>query len=147
MNAQAIASTKQRLQRKLAITTVLCLFWAGSLLAISGRGIAGLDSGTYLYMGVAVLAAWAANAYHTIRRLRSRDYLERAAIAEHDERNVFITYKATRLAVVIVMCAAPVAICVLAFFDMRQSIDTVAVALCFFVLAYLASWLFTSRRS
>lgn len=128
MNAQAIASTKQRLQRKLAITTVLCLFWAGSLLAISGRGIAGLDSGTYLYMGVAVLSAW-------------------AAIAEHDERNVLITYKATRLAVVIIMCAAPVAICVLAFFDMRQSIDTVAVALCFFVLAYLASWLFTSRRS
>ena len=147
MNAQAVASTKKRLQRKLAITTVLCLFWAGSLLTASGQGIAGLDSSTYLYMGAAMLAAWAASAYRTIRRLRSRDYLERAAVAEHDERNVLITYKATRLAVVIVMCAAPVAICVLAFFDMQQSIDTIAAALCFFVLAYPASWLFISRRS
>ena len=147
MNAQAIATTKKRLQRKIAITTILCLFWAGSMFTISNQSIAGLDNQTYLYMGVAILAAWAANTYRTARRLRNRDYLERAAVAEHDERNIQITYKATRLAAVIIMCMAPVAICILAFFDMQQAIDAIAIALASFMLVYLASWFCISRRS
>ena len=147
MNAQAVASTKRRLKRKIAITTILCLFWAGSMFTISNQSIAGLDNQTYLYMGVAILAAWAANTYRTARRLRNRDYLERAAVAEHDERNIQITYKATRLAAVIIMCMAPVAICILAFFDMQQAIDAIAIALASFMLVYLASWFCISRRS
>ena len=147
MNAQAIATTKKRLQRKIAITTILCLFWAGSMFAISNQSIAGLDNQTYLYMSFAILAAWAANTYRTARRLRNRDYLERAAIAEHDERNIQITYQATRLAATVVMCAAPVAICALALLDMQQAIDTIAVALAAFMLVYLASWFYISRRS
>ena len=147
MNAQAVASTKRRLQRKIAITTVLCLFWAGSMFAISSQQIAGLGSETYLYMGVAILVVWAVNTYRTVRRLRDRDHLERAAIAEHDERNIQITYQATRLAATVIMCAAPIAICVLALLDMQQAIDTIAVALAAFMLVYLTSWFFISRRS
>ena len=147
MNAQAITDTKKRLQCKIVITTVLCLFWAGSMVAISSQSIAGLGSDTYLSMALAVLIVWAVNTFRTVRRLRSQDYLERAAIAEHDERNIQITYQATRLAAVIVMCAAPVAICALAFFDMQQAIDTIAVALAAFILVYLASWFYVSRRS
>ena len=147
MNAQAVVSTRRCLKRKIGITTILCLFWAGSMFAISNQSIAGLDNQTYLYMSFAILAAWAANTYRTARRLHNRDYLERAAIAEHDERNIQITYKATRLAAVIIMCMAPVAICVLALLDMQQAIDTIAVALAAFMLVYLASWFYISQRS
>ena len=147
MNAQAVASTKQRLQRKIAITTILCLFWAGSMFAISRQRTAGLGSETYLYTGVVILAAWAVNTYRTVRRLSDRDYLERAAVAEHDERNIQITYQATRLAATAIMCAAPIAICVLALLNMQQAIDTIAVALASFMLVYLTSWFFISRRS
>ena len=146
MNEQAIANTKKRLQRKVVVTTALCLFWAGSMVAISGQRIAGLGSGTYLSMALAVFIVWAVNTYRAVRRLRNRDYLEQAAIAAHDERNIQITYKATRLAAVIVMCAAPVAICALAFFDMQQAIDTIAAALALFMLVYLVSWLYISRK-
>ena len=146
MNEQAIASTKKRLQRKVVVTTALCLFWAGSMVAISGQRIAGLGSDTYLSMALAVFIVWAVNTYRAVRRLRNRDYLEQAAIAAHDERNIQITYKATRLAAVIVMCAAPVAICALAFFDMQQAIDTIAAALALFMLVYLVSWLYISRK-
>lgn len=147
MNAQTVANTKKRLQRKIAVTTVLCLFWAGSMAAVSSRNIADLGSRTYLSMSIAILAVWAASTYRTVRRLRNRAYLERAAIAEHDERNIQITYKATRLAAVIVMCTAPVAICVLAFFDMQQTIDTIAAALVTFLIVYLGCWFFISQRS
>ena len=147
MNAQTVVGTKKRLQRKIVVTTALCLFWAGSMVAISGQKIAGLGSDTYLSMALTVLIVWAVNTFRTVRRLYNRDYLERAAIAAHDERNIQITYKATRLAAVIVMCAAPVAICALAFFDMQQAIDTIATALGLFMLTYLVSWFCISRKN
>ena len=147
MNARAVAGTKKRLQRKIVVTTVLCLFWAGSMITISGKHIAGLGSDTYLSMALTVLIVWAVNTFRTVRRLHNWDYLERAAIAAHDERNIQITYKATRLAAVIVMCAAPVAICALAFFDMQQAIDTIATALGLFMLTYLVSWFCISRKN
>ena len=147
MNAQTVVGTKKRLQRKIVVTTALCLFWAGSMVAISGQKIAGLGSDTYLSMALTVLIVWAVNTFRTVRRLYNRDYLERAAIAAHDERNIQITYKATRLAAVIVMCVAPVAICALAFFDMQQAIDTIAAALGLFMLIYLVSWFCISQKS
>ena len=147
MNEQAVASTKKRLQRKAIVTTALCLFWAGSMVAISGQRIAGLRSDTYLSAALAVFIIWAVNTYRTVRRIRNRDYLEQAAIAANDERNIQNTYQATRLAAVIVMCAAPVAICALTFFDMQQAIDTIAATLVLFMLVYLVSWFYISRKN
>ena len=104
MNEQALTDIKKLLQRKIIVTTVLCLFWAGSIVVISGQHIAGPNSDTRLSVALAVVTVWAANIFRTTRRLRSRDYLEWAAIATHDERNIQITYQATRLAAVIIMC-------------------------------------------
>jgi len=67
------------------------------------------------------------------------------AIERADERTILITYKATRIAAVILLCALPVAICVLSLLDMQMAVDTLAGAAAFFALAYLAAWFYFSK--
>ena len=136
---------KKRIVRRIVVKTVVLGFCAASMIAIMIQEGTEAAGGMLFPMTVAVIAAWAASTFRDARRLRNNTYLERAMIAETDERNILLAYKSTRLAAVIIGCAAPVAICFLSYLGMKQAVHTLAATIGFFALAYLASWGYLSR--
>ena len=146
MNDTNVNIIKNRYRRRILVRTVVLAVWAASLLAITFRGGLELPGGSYLYMVVAIAVIWAVTTLRDVRRLRDEPALRKAAIAEADERNVLITYKATRLAVVIMLCLLPIAMCLLAYNGKQEIIDALGFAVCAFLVAYLGSWFYVSRK-
>ena len=145
MAGTSVDFMRDRIRRRIVIKSAVFGFWAVSMIAMMVQGGVDLAGSTFLYMTIAVLAAWVTSTVRDVRRLRDEAYLRQAAVAETDERNVMITYKATRLAAVILGCAAPVAICILAYLGMEQAVSTLAVTICAFLIAYVVSWAYVSR--
>lgn len=147
MTSDAVQRIKNRIWRRIVVKSAVFAFWIASLFAMGmGEGVELLNS-VYLRPAIIVLAVWIASTMRDVRRLRNKDALERAAIEENDERNVLISYKATRMAVVIMVCLLPVAMLFLAFNEMHYAIDVLAIALCVFLLVYLVSWFCIAKRS
>lgn len=146
MNDTNVNIIKNRYRRRILVRTVVLAVWAASLLVITFRGGQELPGGSYLYMVVAIAVMWVVTTVRDVRRLRDESALRKAAIAETDERNVLITYKATRLAVVIVLCLFPIAMCVLAYNGKQDIIDALGFTVCTFLIVYLGSWYYVSRK-
>lgn len=72
--------------------------------------------------------------------------MHKAAIEHSDERNILITYKATRLSVVILLCALPVAVCLLAYSGMQEAVDAIGIAVAAYGVLYIGSWIYLSRK-
>ena len=142
---KSIESIKRRIVRRIIVKSIVLGIWAACMIAVMLQGEVNLPDNTLLYMTVAIIAAWAVSTIRDARRLRTEQYLKQAAIAEADERNIQTTYKATRLAAVITLCIAPVAICVLAYLGMEQAVNAIAGAIGLFAIVYLASWAYINR--
>lgn len=140
---------KKNLYRRIAMRTAIFVVWLAGLayLVISGASSeTGLGNNNYLYMMVALCAVWAIQLIRDIQRLRNEDYLKKAAIREADERSVMIAYKATRMAVIILICAFPIAICVLAFLGQAAIIDALACVVALFAALYLGCFYYFNSR-
>lgn len=137
---------KSRIWRRIIVKSVVLLLWAGCMLYIALQGDAELAASWYFYMAIMCVAVWVVTTVREARRLRDEDGLRKAAIEEADERNVLITYKATRLAVIIMACLFPIAVIVLAFQGAQETINTLAYTMCAFLVAYLGSWFYVSRK-
>lgn len=145
MSKQSIAEMKHHIYRRIGIRSLVLAIWAAGLLVFAFNNGADELASTYQYMSVALAAVWAAYLVRDLRYLKNEDLLRKQAIERNDERTVLITYKATRMAAVILLCALPVAICVLSMYGMQEVVDTLAVVTAFFAVAYLASWFYFSR--
>lgn len=146
MSDSAVQKMKSRIWRRIVVKSIILGLWVVGLLAIAFRGGQELTEGTYLYMVFAIVAVWAVSTVRDVRRLRDEAALRKAAIEEADERNVLITYKATRLAVVVMLCLLPVAMCALAYSGRQDIIDVLGFAVCLFLVIYLGSWFYVSRK-
>ena len=147
MNENAIQMIKNRIWRRIVVKTIVLGIWAVGLLAIILKGGQELATSTYLYMLVAIVAVWLATTIRDVRRLRDEAALRKASIEEADERNVLITYKATRLAVVITLCLFPIAMCVMAFNGMHDAVNLLGYVVCVFLVVYCGSWFFVSKKN
>ena len=147
MSNNTVETMRSRIQRRIAIKSIVLILWAAGMLYIALLGEGELAQNQYLYMAFACLAVWAISTVRDVRRLCDEDMLRKAAIEESDERNTLIAYKATRLATTIVACLFPVAIIVLAFLGMQETIDTLAYTMCVFLVAYLASWYYVANNN
>ena len=147
MNEKAIQMMKNRIWRRIVVKTIVLGIWAVGMLAIVLRGDQELATSTYIYMLVAIVAAWIVSTIRDARRLRDETALRKASIEEADERNVLITYKATRLAVVITLCLFPIAMCVMAFNGMHDEVDLLAFVVSVFLVVYCGSWFYISKKS
>lgn len=136
---------KQRIVRRIVLKSVIFACWIVGLIVVMMQGGGQEEGEFYLTMLIALLAVWAVTTLRDVRRLRSEDYLRKAAIAENDERNMLNMYKATRLATVIIMCAIPLAMCVLAYFGMGEAITALGVVVCSFLVLYLACLAYYNR--
>lgn len=145
MSKQSIAEMKHGIYRRIGIRSLVLAIWAAGLLVFAFNNGADELASTYQYMSVTLAAVWAAYLVRDLRYLKNEDLLRKQAIERNDERTVLITYKATRMAAVILLCALPVAICVLSMYGMQEVVDTLAVVTAFFAVAYLASWFYFSR--
>ena len=145
MTSNGTESMRARLRRRIIVKSVVFLFWAVCMVLVLLQGGNQLASQTYAYMVIAILAAWIVSTIRDVRKLRNDEYLRKAMVAESDERNMQISYKATRLAAVIVACIAPIAICVCAFLEMEQAMNALTGALFAFLAAYLVSWYYISK--
>ena len=146
MSNNTVETMKSRIRRRIAVKSAVLILWAAGMFYIALQGGGELAQNQYLYMALACVAAWVVCTVRDVRRLRDEDALRKAAIEESDERNTLIAYKATRLAVTIVACLFPIAIIVLAFQGMQETIDTLAYTMCVFLVAYLASWYYVARK-
>lgn len=145
MNVHDTAEIKQRIKRRIGLRTVLFAIWIGGLAAVAFGKETALANESYFYMMVAIAAVWIVYLIRDLRYLKNEELLRKQAIERADERTILITYKATRIAAVILLCALPVAICVLSLLDMQMAVDTLAGAAAFFALAYLAAWFYFSK--
>lgn len=145
MKDMNLMEIKRRIYRRIGIRTTLLALWAAGLLIAALRGEAGEMYSTYLYMTFALLAIWVVYLIRDLRYLKNDDFLRKQAIERSDERTIFITYKATRVAAVILLCALPVAICILSSFGMQEAADTLAIVAAAFGVIYVVSWMYFSR--
>lgn len=145
MTRKDTSPMKKRITRRIAIKTLVLGFWAASMIAIMVQQGSDAAGGMLSSMTAAVIAVWAVSTFRDVRRLRNEAYLQQAMIAESDERNILIAYKATRLAAVATGCAAPVGICALSYMGMQEAADAIAAAVGFFAVIYLASWAYFNR--
>lgn len=145
MSKQSIAEMKHQIYRRIGIRSLVLAIWAAGLLYFAHSNSTNELAGTYLYMGIALAAVWAVYLVRDLRYLKNEELLRKQAIERNDERAVLITYKATRMAAVILLCAMPMAICVLSAYGMQDVVDTLAAVTAFFAIAYLSSRLYFSR--
>ncbi|GEM_PF-3675938 len=143
-----VAAIKSNIKRRIILRTIVFAIWAAGLatLALSGHDL-GADSSTYLYAACALAAIWAVQLVRDLRRLRSDGYLAEAAIAQTDERNILIAYKATRLAAVVCITIAPIAMAVLGVLGMAEAFNALAGALCVFAVAYVICYAIINARN
>lgn len=144
MGASAV---KSNIKRRIIIRTAVLSVWAAGLayLAFFSQDT-GIDGSPYLYTILALAAIWIVQLVRDLRRLRGDAHLTEAGIAQTDERNILIAYKATRLAAVICISIAPIVMGVFCFLGMPQALDTLAGALCAFAVAYLICYYVISAR-
>lgn len=145
MTTVNVDNVKKRMNRRIAVKTVVFAVWIVGLVVVLLSGNVQGDASFYVTMIVALAAIWGITTLRDVRRLRDEGNLRKAAIAESDERNLLITYKATRLATVIVMCAIPIAICVLAYYGMDEVITALGLVVCGFLVVYLGCWFYLNR--
>lgn len=144
-----VEQLKKNLYRRIAVRTVVFAVWLAGLAAIVYQGLAagtGLENNTYIYMMVALCAVWLVQLIRDIRRLRNEDFLKKAALREGDERSVMIAYKATRMAVVILICAFPIAVAVLAFMGQEAIINALAYAVALFAALYVGCYYYFNAK-
>ena len=146
MNDNAIQKMKSRIWRRIVVKSIIMALWAAGMLSVALQGNQELSQNTLLYTAFAIVVVWAISTLRDVRRLRNETALRKAAINESDERNVLIAYKATRLAVIIMACLLPIALFVLALYDMQDIINALGLAVCAFLVTYMASWFFISRK-
>lgn len=146
MNSNAVQKVKNNIWRRIIVKSIVLALWALGMLFVALRGDGELAESTYLYMVFAIVAVWIVSTIRDVRRLRDESALRKAAIEETDERNVMISYKATRLAVTIMACLFPIALFVLAYYDMQDVINALAFTICLFLVAYMASWFFIAKK-
>ena len=132
--------TKNLIIRRLVVKSIIFAVWLAGMLGVYFAKAVELADKTLLYMCFAIVAIWVVSTLRDVRRLKNAEALRAAAIARSDERNILITYKATRLAAVIMLCLVPVAMVVLAFFDMAVAINALAACVGGFVVIYLVCW-------
>ena len=147
MGSNSIQNMKRRMWRRILVKSIVLAIWAVGMLAIILGGGQELAGSTYLYMLFAIIAVWIVSTIRDVHRLRDEAALLKASIEEADERNVLITYKATRLAVVITLCLFPIAICALALNGMHETVNTLGYTVCVFLIVYVGSWFYVSRKS
>lgn len=147
MGENAIQKMKSRIWRRIVVKSAVLGLWAVGMLYVALQGNGELAQSTYFYMVFAIVAVWVVSTVRDVRRLNNESALRKAAIEESDERNVLIAYKATRLAVVIMACLFPIALFVMAFNDMQDAINLLATVVCVFLVVYMASWFYISRKS
>lgn len=147
MGENAVQNMKSRIWRRIIVKSAVLGLWAVGMLYVALQGNEELAQSTYFYMVFAIVAVWAISTVRDVRRLNNESALRKAAIEESDERNVLIAYKATRLAVVIMACLFPIALFVMAFNDMQDAISLLATVVCVFLVVYMASWFYISRKS
>jgi len=147
MGENAAQKMKSRIWRRIVVKSAVLGLWAVGMLYVALQGNGELAQSTYFYMVFAIVAVWVVSTVRDVRRLNNESALRKAAIEESDERNVLIAYKATRLAVVITACLFPIALFVMAFNDMQDAISLLATVVCVFLVVYMASWFYISRKS
>lgn len=147
MGENAVQNMKSRIWRRIIVKSAVLGLWAVGMLYVALQGNEELAQSTYFYMVFAIVAVWVISTVRDVRRLNNESALRKAAIEESDERNVLIAYKATRLAVVIMACLFPIALFVMAFNDMQDAISLLATVVCVFLVVYMASWFYISRKS
>lgn len=146
MSNADVQKIRSRIWRRIVVKTALLAVWTAGLLYVALRGGQELAQGAYWYMLLFVVAVWAVSTVRDVRRLRDDEALRKAAIEESDERNVLLSYKAMRLSVTITACLLAVAVLVLALYDMQDAINVIAYVICAFLVMYVASWFYVSRK-
>ena len=146
MNDNAVQKVKRNLWRRIIVKSIVLALWALGMLYVALRGDGELAESTYLYMVFAIVAVWIVSTVRDVRRLHDESALRKAAIEETDERNVMISYKATRLAVTFMVCLFPIALFVLAYNDMQDVINALSITVCLYLVAYMASWFIIARK-
>ena len=146
MNDNAVQKVKRNLWRRIIVKSIVLALWALGMLYVALRGDGELAESTYLYMFFAIIAVWIVSTVRDVRRLHDESALRKAAIEETDERNVMISYKATRLAVTFMVCLFPIALFVLAYYDMQDVINALSITVCLYLVAYMASWFIIARK-
>lgn len=143
----SIQNVKNRIWRRIIVKAVVFAFWIVGLLAVTLQEGQGLLQGPYFRMLVIVLAVGVVSTVRDARRLRDEATLRKIAVEQSDERNVLITYKATRLAVVAMVCMLPIAVVALAYNGMHEAVNALCYATCLFLIAYVVSWFYLARSN
>ena len=146
MNEKAIRTIKGRIWRRIIVKSAVLALWAAGMLYVALKDGQELAQGAYWYMLFAIVVMWVISTVRDVRRLRDEGALKRAAVEETDERNVLIAYKATRLAVVAMACLLPVAMFACAYAGRQDLVDAMGFSVCAFLVLYLASWFYVSRK-
>lgn len=144
----SVTAIRSNIKRRIIVRTIVFAIWVAGLaaLALSGHDLE-TDSSTYLCAAFALAAVWAVQLVRDLRCLRSDGYLAEAAIAQNDERNILIAYKATRLAAVVCITIAPIAMAVLGVLGMVEAFNALAGALCVFAVTYVVCYGIINARN
>lgn len=146
MGTENVRSVKSRIWRRIAVKTAVCALWAAGMLYVAlyeGREVAQV---TYWSMLFAIVAMWIVSMVRDVRLLRDEELLRKAAIEQSDERNVLISYKACRLAVTAMACLLPFVMFALAYAGRHDLVEALGFAVCAFLVVYMASWFYVSRK-
>ena len=146
MSGNAMQMIKKRIWRRIIVKSIVCALWAAGMLYVALRDGQELTQGAYWYMLFAIVAVWVVSTIRDVRRLRNEAALSKAAIEETDERNVLIAYKSTRLAVTVMACLMPIVLFALAYSGRQDLVDAMGFAVCAFLIVYMASWFYVSRK-
>ena len=146
MGTENVRSVKSRIWRRIAVKTAVCALWAAGMLYVALREGQELAQSTYWWMLFAIVAVWIATTIRDVRLLRDESALRRAAIEEFDERNLLISYKASRLAVTAMACLLPFVMFALAYAGRQDLVDALGFAVCAFLVVYMVSWFYISRK-
>ena len=146
MKDNAVQKMKGRIWRRIVVKSIILGLWAVGMLYVALRDGQEFAQGTYWFMLFAIVAVWAVSTVRDVRRLHDEQALRKAAVEEADERNVLIAYKATRIAVVAMACLMPFVMFALAYMGRQDLIDAMGFAICVFLVLYMASWFYVSKK-
>ena len=145
MEVGSTGEVKRGIYRRIFIRSAMLVIWVVGLLFVAFTDESGTMRTYYIRMSLILAVAWVIYLVRDYRFLKNDDLLRRVAAKRYDERNMLITYKATRLTVVALLCSIPVAICSMSALGMQEAANTLAVITAVFAIVYAVSWVAFSR--
>ena len=137
---------KEAVKRRMLYQSLILGFWLIGCMILFAHDRFSPESFGFTN-GIAVIGAWIAFMLKYRRLLGNDQLLKEDYITRNDERNILISYKASRLAFVITLLLGVFAMIVLSLMNMQDKATLLSLIIDIAILIYLGCWKYVSSHN